>query len=220
MKTIWTSALALTLTVSAALAEHCRETTFEKTGFAVCEARAGEDLRLYLNDPDGTPIGTFERLSSTLAERGQTLVFAMNAGMYHPDRRPVGLYVEGGKEVSRLITSPGPGNFGLAPNGVFCIRESGFTVIETRQFHDEHPVCQFATQSGPMLVIGGVLHPRFLADSDSRYIRNGVGVTAAGTRAYYAVSDAPLNFPPFARVLADAPHLHATTCLDRNHLPL
>ena len=81
----------------------------------------------------------------------------------------------------RVITNAdGPGNFGLLPNGVFCIRDGRADVIETLRFAEEAPNCRFATQSGPMLVIDGALHPRFMRDSTSRYIRNGVGTRADG----------------------------------------
>jgi uncharacterized protein YigE (DUF2233 family) len=66
------------------------------------------------------------------------------------------------------------------------------------------PRCRFATQSGPMLVIDGALHPRFIPDSPSRYIRNGVGVSADGRRAYFVISQVRVNFAEFARMFRDA----------------
>ena len=63
----------------------------------------------------------------------------MNGGMYHPDRAPVGLYIEDGTEQARLILSEGPGNFGLLPNGVFCIEDSRLTIIESRAFAQARP---------------------------------------------------------------------------------
>jgi uncharacterized protein YigE (DUF2233 family) len=55
-----------------------------------------------------------------------------------------------------------------------------------------------------MLVIDGALHPRFLADSDSVFIRNGVGVSADGSEAWFVISDAPVTFHHFARFFRDA----------------
>lgn len=210
------SILALVLSAGAALADPCREAVFEGTRYAVCEAGAGEDLRLYLDDPAGNRIGTFERLGAMLGDQGRRLVFAMNAGMYHPDRRPVGLYVEEGREVSRLVTAAGPGNFGLVPNGVFCIRDDGFAVIETRAFAADPPACRFASQSGPMLVIGGALHPRFLPGSDSLNVRNGVGVAADGTRAVFVISADAVNFHEFARFFRDGLGLGEALYFDGN----
>ena len=54
-----------------------------------------------------------------------------------------------------------------------------------------------------MLVIDGALHPRFLPDSDSLNIRNGVGVSADGRRAVFAVSNDEVNFHQFARFYRD-----------------
>ena len=104
---------------------------------------AGEDLRRFHSGPDGA-YGSFKNVDDALGAEGKALGFAMNAGMYHRDLAPVGLYVEDGVEVSKLITSDGPGNFGLLPNGVFCIAD-GFRVIESRAFKKEHPACRYAT---------------------------------------------------------------------------
>ena len=179
----------------------CRDITFEDLPYTVCDIAPGADLRLFLNGPDG-PLGSFAAVNDQLAQAGQALTFAMNAGMYHADRTPVGLYIEGGVERAPIITSDGPGNFGLLPNGVFCIGAT-FAVIEARAFAANPPTCRFATQSGPMLVIDGVLHPRFLPGSDSFNIRNGVGVTPDGT-AVFAISDSRVNFHAFARLFRDA----------------
>lgn len=165
---------------------------------------AGEDLRLWLTAPDGRPMGSFDRLRAAVEAEGLTLEFAMNAGMYHPDRRPVGLYVEKGAQSAPLVTRAGPGNFGMLPNGVFCIGATDFAVIESRAFAAAPRPCRYATQSGPMLVIGGKLHPRFLPDSDSRHIRNGVGVSPDGHTAYFAISARPISFHDLARLFRDA----------------
>lgn len=207
--------LAILALASPALAEPCRTTTFEDTPYTVCEAQAGQDLRLFLNDADGVLLGSFQRIDAALAPR--KLAFAMNAGMYHADRSPVGLYMEEGQQAARLVTSAGPGNFGMRPNGVFCIRPDGrFAVIESRAFAQNPPDCRFATQSGPMLVIGGDLHPRFLPDSDSRYTRNGVGVSADGQRAMLVISDTRVTFHQIARFFRDGLGLRDALYFDGN----
>ena len=178
----------------------CRDVSFEELPYTVCDVAPDADLRLFLNGPDGA-LGSFAAVNDLLRREGEALTFAMNAGMYHADRAPVGLYIENGVELAPIITSDGPGNFGLLPNGVFCIG-SGFAVIEARGFAASPPACRYATQSGPMLVIDGALHPRFLPDSDSYNIRNGVGVTADGT-AVFAISGARVNFHTFARLFRD-----------------
>lgn len=205
-------ALLLALTPPASAAA-CRAIEVEGAGYTLCEADARtDDIRLFLDDPEsGAVLGRFDSVERVLAAEGARLAFAMNAGMYHPDRRPVGLYVEAGHRRAPLVTRAGPGNFGLLPNGVFCVGEGLARVIETRRFAREAPDCRFATQSGPMLVIDGALHPRLIEGSDSRHVRNGVGTSADGRRAWFLISDAPVNFHRFARVFRD--HLGARQAL-------
>ena len=207
-------ALALLLAPTAMQAAECRDLSFEGASYTLCEVAAGEDLRLFQSGPDGA-YGSFKNVDAALATEGKALGFAMNAGMYHRDLAPVGLYVENGVEVSKLVTRAGPGNFGLLPNGVFCI-DDGFRVIESRVFRKERPDCRYATQSGPMLVIGGKLHPKLLADSDSLYVRNGVGVSRDGTRAVFAISNEAVNFHTFARLFRDALGLPDALYFDGN----
>ncbi len=208
--------LALLVAVAplAAPAATCRDTTFDGAAYTLCEVALGEDLRLFHTGPDGI-YGSFTKLNAALDGAGETLGFAMNAGMYHRDLAPVGLYVENGTEQSRLITSDGPGNFGLLPNGVFCIGDS-FRVIESRDYREEAPACRFATQSGPMLVLNGELHPKLVPDSDSTYVRNGVGVTADGSRAVFAISADRVNFHSFARLFRDELGLQDALYFDGN----
>ncbi len=193
----------------------CRNTTFEGAPYTVCEVQAGADLRVFQTAPDGAPYASFGRVDAALKAEGRHLAFAMNGGMYHPDRAPVGLLIVDGMERAPVVTSAGPGNFGLLPNGVFCIRPDGqYAVIESRRYAADHPDCRFATQSGPLLVIGGALHPRFLPGSDSVYRRNGVGVSADGSRAVMAISGRAVNFDTFARFFRDALGLPDALYLD------
>lgn len=207
-------ALALLLAPVPAGAAACRYTDFEGASYTLCEVTLADDLRLFHSGPGGT-YGSFRAVNQALEAEGATLGFAMNAGMYHRDLDPVGLYVEEGVEKTRLVTREGPGNFGLLPNGVFCWGES-FRVIESRAFKAEGPACRFATQSGPMLVVEGALHPRFLPTSDSRYIRNGVGVSADGQRAVFAISEDAVNFHSFARLFRDKLELTDALYFDGN----
>ena len=205
MKKAMPSVWALLALVIAALpvAAHaaCRDMTYDDASYTVCDVSIGEDLRLFHSGPDGV-LGSFAAVDDLLAPLGH-LGFAMNAGMYHPDRSPVGLFVEDSAEQSAIVTSDGPGNFGLLPNGVFCVGKS-FSVIESRSYAATRPTCTYASQSGPMLVIDGKLHPKFLRGSSSKNIRNGVGVSADGTTAVFAISNDPVNFHAFAKLFRDA----------------
>jgi uncharacterized protein YigE (DUF2233 family) len=203
LKAAWACALALVCGAPVLADAPCSDITFEDTPFTICTVTADADVRLFHADDAGAVLGSFGRVNEGLAAEGKTLRFAMNAGMYHPDRAPVGLLVTDGVERSRIVTRDGPGNFGLLPNGVFCIGDR-FAVIESRAFDAQSPACRFATQSGPMLVIDGALHPRFLPNSDSRFIRNGVGVSADGRTSIFAISGRAVNFAEFGRLFRDA----------------
>ena len=209
-------AAALTALASGAGAEPCENRSQDGQRYAVCTVHAGDDLRLFLTDPTGETLGSFSRIDDMLAAEGTRLGFAMNAGMYHPDRRPVGLYVEGGEERAGIVTREGPGNFGMLPNGVFCVLQDRFAVIESRSFAEQAPPCQHATQSGPMLVIDGALHPRFLEGSESLRVRNGVGVSADGGTAWFVVSGGQVNFHDFAVFFRDVLGAPQALYLDGN----
>lgn len=195
---------ALGLLALPAAAEDCRKEVFAENSYAICEVDLTEErLELFLYDDAGEPFGHFGNVDLALNADGLKLGFAMNAGMYHEDRAPVGHYVEDGREYQKVISSDGPGNFGLLPNGILCLGEGRADVIETKAFLAARPVCRSATQSGPMLVIDGALHPRFLPDSTSRYIRNGVGTSEDGDRAIFAISDTTVTFHEFGTLFKD-----------------
>lgn len=212
----------------AAGAVTCHGTVFEGQPFTICEVAADEDLRLFSAGPEG-PFAGFAALDGHLAARGLKLEFAMNAGMFDAELAPIGLHVEDGVEVHRIVTREGPGNFGMLPNGVFCMTRAGdggstFQIVESRTFAADPPACWQATQSGPLLVIGGALHPAFRAGSESVNWRNGVGVNAGGSRAVFAISDEPVNFDTFARLFRDGLGIADALFLDgsvsRLHAPV
>ncbi|WP_410796030.1 phosphodiester glycosidase family protein [Palleronia sp. LCG004] len=195
----------------------CETTRFDGARFTVCEVDLRtETLRLWLGDADGTPYGSFSALDRALSTRGERLGVAMNAGMYHADRSPVGLFVEEGEERRGIVTREGPGNFGLLPNGVLCFGEDRARIIESRRFAETRPDCRFATQSGPMLVIGGDLHPRFLPDSTSIYVRNGAGVSEDGHKLWLVISEDRVNFDLFGRFFRDGLGLRDALYFDGN----
>jgi uncharacterized protein YigE (DUF2233 family) len=101
-----------------------------------------------------------------------------------------------------LNTTNGTGNFYLKPNGVFLVSEKGARIVESSEYSGLGEQVLLATQSGPLLVRGGKIHPAFNATSASRIIRNGVGVPSPDV-AVFAISDAPVNFYEFATLFRD-----------------
>jgi len=192
------------LACAPAKAETCRAVEFETAFYTVCSVSLDADIRLFHSDGDGNLHGQFDALAADLEAQGLELVFAMNAGMYHEDRAPVGLYVEAGEERARIVLGPGPGNFGMVPNGVFSIApDGGAAVWESETFAETAPPVAYATQSGPMLVVDGDIHPRFNPEGTSKKRRNGVGITADGKTVHFVISDVPVNFHGFARLFRD-----------------
>ena len=86
----------------------------------------------------------------------------------------------------------------MKPNGVFLINEKHEAhVIESSTYTVLLSPAIWATQSGPLLVQGGDIHPDFIADSKNLQIRSGVGVRKDGT-IVFAISASPVNFYDFA----------------------
>ena len=198
-------------------AVECNDIAYDGSRYTVCEADASkEQLRLFLRDERGTVYGNFSSIDAALESEGKKLAFATNAGMYHADRSPVGMYIEDQQQQMRLIPNAGPGNFGLLPNGVFCIRKDRADVYESLKYRDSGVDCTHATQSGPMLVIDGELHPRFLVDSTSYYVRNGVGSSADGKRVVFAISRNAVTFHQFGRLFRDHLKLPSALYFDGN----
>ncbi len=189
-------------------ASGCRPLKFEDASMVVCRySLDGFEIALHHRGPEGELIGTFYRLGELF--KTDDLVFAMNGGMYSPGWEPVGLYVEDGQTIKSANTNDGYGNFHLKPNGIFYTRKDPQTsyiradIAVTEDFLESKPEAVDATQSGPMLVINGALHPRFLKDGTSKHRRNGVGVSDDGRTVYFAIADTPVNFHTFARLFRD-----------------
>ena len=85
----------------------------------------------------------------------------------------------------------------MQPNGIFSInKDNKARICETKNFKTATNT-QYATQSGPLLVIDGSIHPAFTEGSKNTHIRNGVGILADG-RLLFAMSKKRINFYDFA----------------------
>ncbi len=207
---LWLMAALLLLPAGVAQAA-CAPERFEGSDYVICRFDLRQDaLRLYSLAPDGEPYGSFSALSESLSERGETLAFAMNAGMYGEDLKPIGLYVEDGRTLKKANRRDGPGNFHLKPNGVFFVDGQTGGVMETEAFLAASFTPRFASQSGPMLVVDGVIHPKFSETGTSLQRRNGVGSPDAHTLVF-AISESYVNFHSFARLFRD--HLNCPNAL-------
>jgi uncharacterized protein YigE (DUF2233 family) len=189
----------------------CVPESFEGADYTICRFDLREDgLRLFSLGPDGEPYGSFTALQADLRGKGAELAFAMNAGMYGEDLKPIGLYVEDGRMARKANQRNGPGNFHLKPNGVFFIDGVRGGVMETEAYLASGIRPQFASQSGPMLVVDGRIHPKFSETGTSFQRRNGVGAPDSHT-LIFAISDGYVNFHSFARLFRD--HLNCPNAL-------
>jgi uncharacterized protein YigE (DUF2233 family) len=153
-----------------------------------------DKVRLYWKK-DNAIIGNFKKLK----ELEPNLVFAMNGGMFTPEYAPVGLYVENGKEITKLRKMNNSNvNFGLQPQAVFLIRNNKAEVIPIEKYKPGN--VNYATQSAPMLVINSKMNPQLPVGK--KYIRNGVGILPDG-RILMAVSKTAVTFHEFAQYFID-----------------
>jgi uncharacterized protein YigE (DUF2233 family) len=176
----------------------CQKVAQANAAYVVCRINVThERLRLYYADARGRRLESFEALRENLRGAGLTLAFAMNAGMFHPDFKPVGLLVIDGVAIAPITRRQGTGNFFLQPNGVFVLDAQGARVMATGDYRNLTP--ELATQSGPMLVHHGQIPdiPAFHADSRSRKIRNGVCAQSPEVAAF-VISESPVTLHEFA----------------------
>ncbi|MDX1419355.1 MAG: phosphodiester glycosidase family protein [Rubricoccaceae bacterium] len=167
---------------------------------------AREWVRLYWRRDDGTDYRSFEAVREAVDREGLALVAATNAGIYEPGFVPTGLWVEEGETRVPLNTADGRGNFFLKPNGVFVVgADRTAAVVSTDGYVAGRTGVErvwFATQSGPLLVNDGALHPSFGPASTNCRTRTGVGVTEDG-QVVLAISNGAVNFYDFARHFRD-----------------
>ncbi len=187
-----------------AAAQPCRTLSYDSADYVVCTYdTASADIRLFHSDATGQPYRQFDTLADDMQAQDKTLVFAMNGGMYHEDRRPVGFYRDQYGDRASVNTNDGPGNFHMRPNGVFWLAAGKAGVTESQAYLEQGIEPDFASQSGPMLVIDGQIHPQFNPDGTSRKRRNGVGISADGLRVHFVISDSAVSFHTFASLFRD-----------------
>jgi uncharacterized protein YigE (DUF2233 family) len=208
-----------------AQADPCRSQSFESASYIVCSFDlTKDDLRTYWGDDNGKPYRTFAALAEKLEGKGKSLRFAMNGGMYQADLRPVGLYVENGDVLTPANTTTLTGapsditNFYKKPNGVFYIGAGEAGILETKKFLAQKPKTNFATQSGPMLVIDGSINPIFILNSTDRKLRDGVGMSSP-KEVHFVITQGWVNFYDFARFFRDGLGCNSALFLDGGEAP-
>lgn len=180
----------------------CSPATFEGVALTHCVADPElHRISAALAPVSGDNFGTIEGWAAGKNEGA--IAFVMNGGAYGDDLKPLGYFVQDSDRLVELNRADGMGNFYIKPNGVFFGSDGNWRILDTETFLrtvGDRP--QFGTQSGPMLLIDGKLHPDMQDDGPSKAIRNGVGVSADG-KAHFVISQEPLSFGKLARYFRD-----------------
>lgn len=148
---------------------------------------------------------SLDAVKADLELKGLEAKMITNAGMFTPSNEPEGLYIEEGSQTNFELDTgktQGDANFYLSPNGVFYIDSSNTAHISTtmdfltgKKISTGH--IRMATQSGPMLLINGSIHPKFTSGSSNEKIRSGVGIINEKKIVFAATVD-PSNFYSFS----------------------
>lgn len=165
-----------------------------------------ENMSIHCLDENDVPYSNLSKLHRKLNSDGNNVKFMMNAGMYLPNRKPKGLYIEEynqHKSIDTLKSDPDRFlNFYIQPNGIFAVDKNNRPLIKTtenfyRNIKNED--IRLATQSGPMLLVEGKINKELNPNSSSRYIRNGVGITKTGD-LHFVITKKRVTFYEFAKV--------------------
>ncbi len=180
--------------------EGCSLEIFKNEEYSVCRFDPKSNKIELALENKGQPLSNFYSVLKMHSENSVKMI--LNAGMFNDSYQPIGLYIENGKQFKKINLRDGYGNFHLKPNGVFAIKNSSAQILESQKFVAKNFKPDFATQSGPLLVINNSIHPLFHRKSTSFKIRNGVGVAADGS-VVFALSSQPVNFFSFAAFFRD-----------------
>jgi len=172
-------------------------------------------------DSAGAP---YRSLDEAYRQTGGDLLALTNAGIYSEGHTPEGLHVEGGVTLSPINLNAGEGNFYWRPNGVFYVAGDGAGIVESGKFNSPsvREGVREATQSGPLLVIDGEVNQSLKPDSQSLYVRNGIGVKSPG-EVYVVISEGEVSLYDFASVFKERLHcrdaLYLDGCVSQMYLP-
>jgi uncharacterized protein YigE (DUF2233 family) len=160
------------------------------------------EIKMFHRDQSGNKYTNIQELIAKLNAENESLLFAINGGMFDEQYNPLGLYIENGKVIHSVNrhkynhkkTTP---NFYLEPNGIFFIDINNQAYIaKTRDLKNFQNI-KFATQSGPMLLTNNEINKIFKPESNNCTVRNGVGILP-NNKVLFAISSCPVNFYEFA----------------------
>ena len=138
----------------------------EETNFVCYQVDLKKDkIKMYWKNDSNQILKSIKNLKSFTETKNENLVFAMNGGMYKIDNSPQGLFIQNNNLINKVDTSVGTGNFYLQPNGIFYINKDASAFIKTTKDFTLNKDIDFATQSGPMLIINNKINLIFNKNS-------------------------------------------------------
>jgi uncharacterized protein YigE (DUF2233 family) len=165
------------------------------------------EIRMYWKDDKGVILGSIKNLKNYIEQKGDTLLYACNGGMYMQNQFPLGYYIENGNTLQKINTRNGTGNFYLKPKGVFYLGNNNLPVIQSIETQKDRDAMRlqkitYMTQSGPLLIHNNQINGLFTARSTNINVRNGAGILPNGN-PYFAMSTYPVSFYDFAKHFKD-----------------
>lgn len=160
------------------------------------------NIEFFWKDDADEVFRSLKRLKKNVEKNGKELRFAMNGGMYQEDYKPLGLFIQNQKMITPLNVREGKGNFYIKPNGIFYLTTDKKAFLATTQNFKDDGQINFATQSGPILLVNGQINPEFKQNSDNLNLRNGVCVLE-GYKVVFSISRKEVNFYDFAQHFKD-----------------
>ncbi len=169
-------------------------------------------LSLHWKNEKDEPYKSLFAIKKSLEDKGEKILALTNAGIYGKDYAPLGLHIERGQVLRKINKARGGGNFFLKPNSVFLINKKGAQIVRTEKLKKTDGI-ELATQSGPLLFDKKGIHPKFLKDSKSKYIRNAIGVRKDG-KIVLALSRIPVTFWELTRFMKEEMECESAMYLD------
>lgn len=167
-----------------------------------------QEIKMHWLTIKKTPYKSLGLVKKELEKRGDSILMLTNGGMYLKNNHPQGLFISKSEELIPLDSNNNAyGNFYMKPNGVFYIKKNEANVTTTNNFNkiysEEKNIICYATQSGPMLVINGKIHDKFMHQSNNLHLRSGVGIMTNGNIVFIISQSNKTNFHDFGSIFKD-----------------
>ena len=175
-----------------------------------------ESIR-YFDILQNTSYQTFQDYQATLSTFSP--YFLINASISDTLCNPVGLFIKKQQVIQPINLEDGFGNFYLKPNGALLFTSEKAIICETADIPLYKDI-QLGIQSGPMLVVNGVVHAKFNIASTNKLIRCGVGSYSNSNGdnfIVFAISNTPVSFYEFSMYFLNKFDCKQAICLESNN---